>query len=124
MFRSGGSNRTPQIRFIRYQHRCWHVRRAKHEKEEAIKARDDTRLTHKCDLECEKLRACGLARWDKVTLSHLKKFNLAEDLPKQLQPLWVELHRTQGSAELEQWVDELLYLDHGINLPKKLLETL
>ena len=25
---------------------------------------------------------------------------------------------------MEQWVDELLYLDHGINPPKKLLETL
>ena len=94
------------------------------EKEEAIKARDDTRLTRKCDLECEKLRARGLARWDKVTLSHLKKFDLAEDLPRQLQPLWAELHGTQGGAELEQWVDELLYLDHGINPPKKLLETL
>ena len=45
-------------------------------------------------------------------------------MPKQLQPLWAELHRTQGGAELEQWVDELLYLDHGINPPKKLLETL
>ena len=25
---------------------------------------------------------------------------------------------------MEQWVDELLYLDHGINPPKKLLEAL
>ena len=25
---------------------------------------------------------------------------------------------------MEQWVDELLYLDHGTNPPKKLLETL
>ena len=59
-----------------------------------------------------------------MNLTHLKKLNLAEDLPKQLQALWAELHGVQGGAELEQWVDELLYLDHGINPPKRLIETL
>ena len=38
--------------------------------------------------------------------------------------MWTELHGAQGGAEPEQWVGELLYLNHRINLPKNLLESL
>ena len=58
-----------------------------------------------------------------MNLTHLKKLNLVEDLPKQLQALWAELHGVQGGAELEQWVDELLYLDHGINRKERDAES-
>ena len=80
------------------------------EKGGATEACDGARLSCKCNLKCQKLRARRLPRWDKVNLTHLKKLNLV---------LWAELHGAQGGAELEQWVDELLYLDHGINPPKR-----
>ena len=92
--------------------------------EEAIERRDGPLLTRKLDQKCRLIRSYGLQRWDKVDITKLKKFNLKEDLPPQLEPLWAELSGAQGGFELEQWTYEVLRMDHGLQPPRKFTETM
>ena len=92
--------------------------------EEAIERRDGPLLTRKLDQKCRLIRSYGLQRWDKVDITKLKKFNLKEDLPPQLEPLWAELSGAQGGFELEQWTYEVLCMDHGLHPPRKFTETM
>ena len=92
--------------------------------EQAVERLDGPRLTQKLDARCRHIRSYGLQRWDKVDITKLKHFNLKEELPQQLEPLWAELHGAQGGAELEQWTYEVLYMDHGLQPPRKFTEIM
>ena len=76
------------------------------EREGAARARGEPRPTRKCNLECEKPGARGLARLGKEGIPHLKKDNLAEEVPKQLQPLLAELTKYTEHEETRNWDNE------------------
>ena len=138
MHHSGGSNRTSQIRFNLFsaQMPVCHESKTRsdlQERGEATKARNDIRLTCNCDLECEKHRACRLARWENASQEIQSGRRFADAAPATLgratrNTRWCRV----GAIPIRQiflerfwceWVEELLHLDHGINPPEKLPET-